>query len=85
LNLILLLSALLSALSGGAGVRAEQAPVALSASVVQAAVKATEAVRLQVAARPAQALPTLAQLRDIPVRAFPLTAAIPAFASKLRE
>ena len=85
LNLILLLSALLSAISGGADVRAGQAPTALSRSVVQAAVKATEAARLQVAARPVQALPTLAQLPAIPVRAFALTAAIPAFADKLRE
>lgn len=85
LNLILLLSALLSAMSGGAGVRADQVPVTLSRSVVQAAVKATEAVRLQVAARPVQALPSLAQLRDVPVHAFALTAAIPAFADKLRE
>ena len=85
MNLILLLSALLSAISGGTGVRADQVPVALSRSVVQAAVKATVATRLQVAARPVQSLPTLAALPAIPVRGFALTAAIPAFADRLRE
>jgi hypothetical protein len=84
LNLILLLSALLSALSGTAGVRAAQAPTTLSASVAKM-VKATAEVRRQVAARPAQVLAGPAQAVIAVGRSFSLSAAIPAFASRRRE
>jgi hypothetical protein len=85
LNLILLLSALLSALSGTSGARAAQVPTTLSSSVVATAVKATAEVRRQVAARPIQAIagPAHAAISALPV--FALSDAIPAFASRRRE
>lgn len=84
MNLILLLSALLSALSGTAGVRAAQVPMALTANVASV-VKATAQAVAQVAARPVQALagPVLAILAE--PRALALPAAVPAFASRRRE
>ena len=85
MNLILLLSALLSALSGTAGARGAQVPTALSSTVVATAVKATAEVRRQVAARPVQAIagPAHAAVAALPV--FGLADAIPAFASRRRE
>jgi hypothetical protein len=85
LNLILLLSALLSALSGTAGARGAQVPTALSSTVVATAVKATAEVRRQVAARPVQAIagPVHAIVAALPFVA--LSDAIPAFASRRRE
>jgi hypothetical protein len=85
LNLILLLSALLSALSGTAGARGAQVPTALSSTVVATAVKATAEVRRQVAARPVQAIagPVHAIVAALPSVA--LSDAIPAFASRRRE
>ncbi|HEX8031422.1 MAG TPA: hypothetical protein VF491_23290 [Vicinamibacterales bacterium] len=85
MNLILLLSALLSALSGTAGARGTQVPTALSSTVVATAVKATAEVRRQVAARPIQAIagPVHAVVAVLP--AVALSDAIPAFASRRRE
>jgi hypothetical protein len=85
LNLILLLSALLSALSGTGGARAAQVPTTLSSAVVATAVKATAEVRRQVAARPIQAIagPARAAVSALPVFAF--SDAIPVFASRRRE
>jgi hypothetical protein len=85
LNLILLLSALLSALSGTGGVRGAQVPTALSSTVVATAVKATAEVRRQVAARPIQVIagPVHAVVAALP--AVALSDAIPAFASRRRE
>ncbi|MEO5493376.1 MAG: hypothetical protein ABIR08_05050 [Sphingomonas sp.] len=84
MNLILLLSALLSALSGTAGVRAPVTPAALSSSVVSA-VKATAAARLQVAARPVQAISGPAASIAPVLRNFALADIVPAFASRRRE
>jgi len=85
LNLILLLSALLSALSGTSGACATQVPTTLSSAVVATAVKATAEVRRQVAARPGQAIagPAHAAVSALPT--FALSDAIPAFASRRRE
>jgi hypothetical protein len=85
LNLILLLSALLSALSGTGGARAAQVPTTLSSAVVATADKATAEVRRQVAARPIQAIagPAHAVISALPVFAF--SDAIPTFASRRRE
>jgi hypothetical protein len=84
LNLILLLSALLSALSGTTGVRAPVTPAALSSSVASA-VKATAAARLQVATRPVQVVggPVAAIMPAL--RSFALADIVPAFASRRRE
>ncbi|MBN8807571.1 MAG: hypothetical protein J0I47_04945 [Sphingomonas sp.] len=84
MNLLLLLSALLSALGGAGGVRATPAPVALSRSVAQAA-QASAAARAQVAARPAQPIAGPAQAVMALPEALGLHAAIPAFASRRRE
>jgi len=84
LNLILLLSALLSALSGSGGVRAPVTPAALSSSVASV-VKATAAARLQVAARPVQAVGGPATSVTPELRAFALADPVPAFASRRRE
>lgn len=85
MNLLLLLSALLSALSGTGGARAAQIPTTLSSAVVATAVKATAEVRRQVAARPIQAIagPAHAAISVLPV--FALSDTIPAFASRRRE
>ena len=85
MNLILLLSALLSALSGTGGARAAQVPTTLSSSVVATAVKAAAVVRRQVAARPVQAIAGPAQATVAALPAFSLSDAIPAFASRRRE
>ena len=84
LNLILLLSALLSALSGTAGARAPVPPAALSSSVASV-VKATAAVRHQVAARPVQVMGGPAVSIVPALRAFALADIVPAFASRRRE
>ncbi|WP_066587145.1 hypothetical protein [Sphingomonas pruni] len=85
MNLLLLLSALLSALSGTGGARAAQVPTTLSSAVVATAVKATAEVRRQVAARPIQAIagPAHAVVLALPV--FALSDSVPAFASRRRE
>lgn len=85
MNLILLLSALLSALSGAGGVRTTQVPTTLSSGVVATVAKASAATQRQVAARPVQAIagPVHATIAALP--AFALSDAIPAFASRRRE
>lgn len=85
MNLLLLLSALLSALSGTGGARAAQVPTTLSSAVVATAVKATAEVQRQVAARPVQAIggPAHAVVAALPV--FALPDVIPAFAGRRRE
>lgn len=85
MNLILLLSALLSALSGTGGARAAQVPTALSSAVVATAVKATAEAGHQVAARPIQAIVGPANATVAALPAFALFDAIPAFASRRRE
>ncbi|MDB5681456.1 MAG: hypothetical protein JWO16_1261 [Sphingomonas bacterium] len=84
MNLILLLSALLSALSGTTGVRAPVTPAALSSSVASA-VTATATARLRVAARPVQATGGPATSVVPVLRALALTDTVPAFASRRRE
>ena len=84
LNLILLLSALLSALGGTAGVRAPVTPAALSSSVA-GAVTATASARLRVASRPAQSIAGPANSIVVALSALALTDIVPAFASRRRE
>lgn len=88
LNLLLLLSALLSALSGTGGVRAAQAqmPAATLSSTAARVADSVTATRVRkVAQRPSVAFssPGLAVTRTI--RAMALPAIIPAFASRRRE
>jgi hypothetical protein len=82
MNLLLLLSALLSALTGVAGSRASVAPQTVSASLIQAAAPRVAAARTM---RPVQALPRLAALFVMTRPAFTLVAAHPLFASRRRE
>lgn len=84
MNLILLLSALLSALSGTGGVRAPVTPAALSSTVARA-VTATATARAQVAARPVQAIGGPATSIVPVLRTFVLAEIVPAFASRRRE
>ncbi len=84
MNLILLLSALLSALSGTTGGRAPVTPAALSSSVANA-VAATASARLRVASRPAQSIAGPAGSVVVALNAFVLTDIVPAFASRRRE
>lgn len=84
MNLLLLLSALLSALGGmGQAVRGVRAPDAVCASVAVAAV--VPARKLVMAARPAAALPTPAAMPDVVQAAFRLVPAEPIFAGRRRE
>jgi hypothetical protein len=84
LNLILLLSALLSALSGTTGARAPVTPAALSSSVA-GVVRASATAEARVASRPAQAIAgPVHALIAIP-RPLALIDAVPAFASRRRE
>lgn len=84
-NLLLLLSALLSALTGvGASVR--QPPVAAQAVAQQARAAVAASVAQRVAARPVQALATRSASAAAPVTAvFALLPAEPAFATRRRE
>ena len=84
MNLILLLSALLSALSGTTGARAPVTPAALSSSVASA-VTATATARLRVAARPVQVIGGPAASIVPALNAFALADLVPAFASRRRE
>ncbi len=82
-NLLLLLSALLSALTGlGASVRQ---PQAVQAAAQQAA-KAVAAAPHAAAMRPVPALPALVRVAAAPpARVFALVAAEPVFATRRRE
>lgn len=84
MNLLLLLSALLSAIGGVGGMRAAPVPVALSRSVAQAG-QASATARAQVAARPVQTIAGQARAVVALPAALALPAAIPAFASRRRE
>ncbi|THD36733.1 MAG: hypothetical protein E7773_06965 [Sphingomonas sp.] len=84
MNLILLLSALLSALSGTAGARTPVTPAALTSSVASA-VKATASARLQVAQRPMAVIGGPASAVVPVLHAFVLDDMVPAFASRRRE
>lgn len=83
-NLLLLLSALLSALTGvGGSVRQPQVAQAVAQ---QARVTAQATARRDVAARPAQQLPGLAAVALAPLAsALALVAREPIFASRRRE
>jgi hypothetical protein len=82
-NLLLLLSALLSALTGVGGARGTPAPRAVCArSVEVCAARATTAL---VAIRPMQALPGPGGSRAGTGTALVLAAAVPLFASRRRE
>ncbi|WP_374293565.1 hypothetical protein [Sphingomonas sp.] len=85
MNLLLLLSALLSALTGAVGVtrRTEaQQVVSAPAAVSQAAIVRVAAV----SSRPAQALPGLHAVRGLAVFVAPVPRAImPLYASRRRE
>ncbi|WP_375396398.1 hypothetical protein [uncultured Sphingomonas sp.] len=85
MNLLLLLSALLSALGGGTDARVPLAPATLSRNVARLAT-ASAAARLRIAAsRPVAAMPRVADVLLRSGRAFALAAAVPAFASRRRE
>ncbi|MEH3102034.1 hypothetical protein [Sphingomonas adhaesiva] len=85
MNLLLLLSALLSALTGiGGSVR--QPPVAAQAVAQQARVAVAAAVAQRVAARPVQALATRSASAAAPVAAvLALLPVEPAYATRRRE
>lgn len=84
MNLLLLLSALLSALTGGAS--AMRAPAAAHAVAVAAAVAEAQAVPARIAARPVQALPRVRQVTATAApAAFALAAIVPLYASRRRE
>ncbi|WP_375392466.1 hypothetical protein [uncultured Sphingomonas sp.] len=83
MNLLLLLSALLSALTGvGAGVRAAQPAVAVTQPAVAAH---TSRAVVRAAARPAIVLPRLATLGAVIGVAWRLAPAAPLFLSRRRE
>ena len=85
MNLLLLLSAMLSALSGaGIGVRAPQAPVAVNSIAVVAS--SAQVARVAVAGRPAAALPAPGRTAARPVLArWRLAPAAPLYLSRRRE
>ena len=83
-NLLLLLSALLSALTGvGGGVRPAQAAVAVS-RVAETAVSVAR-IAPNAAVRPAFALPTRAAVASIDGAAWALAPAAPLYLSRRRE
>jgi hypothetical protein len=84
LKLLLLLSALLSALGGTAGARAAQAPIALSTSITTVA-KAAAVAERAIAARPVQSFAQPEHAAVVIGAALALAPAIPAFASRRRE
>lgn len=83
MNLLLLLSALLSALTGLGGARGEAARPAVCACAAE--VRAVRNVAQAVATRPVQALPHLASLPAVRVTALALTPDAPFYASRRRE
>lgn len=82
-NLLLLLSALLSALTGVGGTRGAATPQAVCARSVE--VGAVRIAATVAATRPVQALPVLADVSAGSGAALILTAVEPLFASRRRE
>lgn len=84
-NLLLLLSALFSVLTGAqAGARVAPAPVAVSRTAERAV--ADRAVRATMSGRPVVALPDVTQVASAGVaRAWRLLAAVPPFTGRRRE
>ena len=84
-NLLLLLSALLSAITGGAS--AMRAPTAAHAVASAAAAVQAEVRSARIASRPQQGLPTLALVSALAVRGASATVAAfePLYASRRRE
>lgn len=83
MNLLLLLSALLSALTGMGAARGEATPQAVCSRLVEAS--APRIAAAMGTARPLQPLPMLASLTVATGRAFMLAATEPRFASRRRE
>ena len=85
MNLLLLLSAMLSALSGaGLGARVPQAPVAVN--VVAAVATAARVARVAIVGRPAQAMPSLGDLAPgAALAAWRVAPAAPLYLSRRRE
>lgn len=84
MKLLLLLSALLSALGGTAGARVAQAPMTLSAGITTVA-KAAAVAERAVASRPLQSFARPGHAAVALWAALALVPAIPAFASRRRE
>lgn len=84
MNLLILLTALLTALTGVVGQARPQAPHAVAVAIGQRLVAAHPvAIR---SARPAAPHPAFAQLAQAPIaRGFSLSAPVPAFATRRRE
>lgn len=86
MNLLLLLSALLSAITGGAS--AMRAPTAAHAVSTAAAAVRAEVRSARIASRPRQGLPTLARVALLPETGgvmLPVGGAEPLYASRRRE
>lgn len=85
LNLLLLLSALLSAMTGIGSARGQAAPASAVCACAAEACVASRTVR-SVAHRPAMAIASIAETALPPLgRAWPLQAAEPLFATRRRE
>lgn len=82
-NLLLLLSALLSALTGVGSV-ARAAPVAQSITA-QATVVATCVSAIRIAHRPIQPLAALARVSVMPIAVLPMLGTVALYASRRRE
>ena len=83
MNLLLLLSALLSALTGVTGARTSATPQAVCSNVAE--VSAPGATALLIATRPLQRLPGLTAMREATGRVFALIPFEPCFARRRRE
>lgn len=83
MNLLLLLSALLSALTGVGGARGASAPQVVCAAAT--AVRAARVAAISVGVRPVQAPPPLAAVLRPSGTAWALAAAEPLYASRRRE
>lgn len=84
MNLLLFLSALLSAIGGSGGARAAQTPVVLSRSVIDVA-QATVAKRAAIASRPTQSVAGPAQTVAALPAAWTLRQAIRVYLARRRE